>query len=306
MSALPIPYVTNAGIFIILRSIQGIAVGAINTAARTVLIDLFDGEIFKKYINTYTIAWSLSPIIAPVIGTQLIHWFNWTACFYALCIYSIIAIILVHAFFIRSNTSVIPLDFNTFKKNATRIIKNRDYGASLILVTISYSSLTAFYVMGPFIIQNVLNKSPSFYGHCAGIIGCAWLTGNLAVKLFSLYNIQFRVLWAINLMISLCLLSFMLLNTLPLLYTYMGFLICYVIAAACIFPTMFAYCLNRSRDIAGTVSALTGAGFWFFGGLTSMAAGAVNEHHHINIFYTYSVLTLLLIFFLSILFTHDK
>lgn len=295
LATLPLLLVKQVTLFLGLRTIQGIAVGAINTGARTVIIDLFEGEEFKKYINICTIAWSLSPIIAPIIGSELIHLFNWKACFFALASYSLAAIILVHFFVVETNLSLKRLCVSTLKNSVVTILRTRDYLAGLFLVILSYSSLTVFYVLGPFIIQNTLHHSQRFYAHCAAMVGSAWLLGNVITKYFTQKGWGLKTSTVVISMASCCILAHLLLYFLPLLVLFMVFLFCYVVAAACIFPRMFAHCLSFYKNMAGIVSAITGAGFWFFGGVASIMASMINISVALNIFLTYSAITLLLI-----------
>lgn len=296
LSTLPLPFVNNPFFFLFLRAIQGIGVAALNTGARAMIIDLFQGKEFKRYINISTIAWSVSPVFAPVIGAELIHWFNWKACFYALGIYSLIGMLLVHACVGETNTNLTRLRVSLLKGNIKRALNNRDYSSSLLILALSYSSLSIFYVMGPFIIQNVLHQSQRFYGHCAALIGMACLLGNITTNSIAHKRYGPSASTTIVFMCCCCLAAHILMYFTPILELYMSFLFCYVFAAAYLFPTMFSNCLSFYREIAGTISAITGAGYLFFGGVMSVLASMLNTRYLISIFIPYTILIVTTVF----------
>jgi len=292
--AIFVPITKSASLLMALRASQGVAIAAIGITARATLIDLFTGEIFKRLVNSATIAWAITPIIAPILGAALLTWFNWNACFYFLAAYAIIGTLLTHLILIRTNKKT-PFNVPIFIKNTTRLIKDREYSSALILVTLTYSALSIFYVTGPFIIQKTLEHSPIFFGHCSGVIGLAWLSGNILTKLIQKNNKKISIRLVILTLALLCAPSYFLFNSVPLLWLYMTFLCLYTAGVSSVFPTVLAYCLNQHRDIAGTVSAITGASFWFLSGVASTTASLINLDHRQAIFDVYTVLTLLIL-----------
>ena len=117
IATMVIPFAPNIDTILVMRLIQGIAIGAINTCSRAVLLDLFDQKKFAKYTNYTTIAYALSPIIAPVIGSYLTQYLGWHTCFYFLTIYSVIILALTHSFYFRTNKTTIPFKLANIKSN---------------------------------------------------------------------------------------------------------------------------------------------------------------------------------------------
>ena len=168
--------------------------------------------------------------------------------------------LLVHACVGEANTNLTRLRVSLLKGNIKRALNNRDFSSSLLILALSYSSLSIFYVMGPFIIQNVLHQNQRFYGPCAALIRVASLLGNITTNSIAHKRYGPSASITIVFMCCCCLAAHILVYFNPMLELYMSLLFCYVFAAAYLFPTMSSSCLRFYRKIAGTISAITGAG----------------------------------------------
>ena len=62
------------------------------------------------------------------------------------------------------------------------IIKNRDFFCATIIIAATNLGLFVFNLMGPFFIQNVMEKSSIFYGYMALIVGFVYILGAFASR----------------------------------------------------------------------------------------------------------------------------
>ncbi len=76
LATLIIPASQNIYQLISLRFIQGVTVALTIVPMRSVIPDLFEGKELHKWMNYMVMAWSLGPIIAPVIGGYLQQYFG--------------------------------------------------------------------------------------------------------------------------------------------------------------------------------------------------------------------------------------
>jgi len=62
---------TNVETLLFSRFIQGIAIAAPTTTARTLITDIFKGKQLQSHMNTVATSWALGAILAPMIGAAL-------------------------------------------------------------------------------------------------------------------------------------------------------------------------------------------------------------------------------------------
>ena len=77
---------TNILIFSAARILQGLGAATGISMARSMLRDLYSGNKLAKSIATFSIANSLTPAAAPVVGAYIGHHFGWHSIFWFLVI----------------------------------------------------------------------------------------------------------------------------------------------------------------------------------------------------------------------------
>ncbi|WP_280504345.1 multidrug effflux MFS transporter [Nocardia farcinica] len=75
---------SGAGTLIALRLVQGIAGGAGVVIARAIVRDLFDTEAAARIFSLLVMVTGLAPVLAPLLGGQLMHVTSWRGLFVAL------------------------------------------------------------------------------------------------------------------------------------------------------------------------------------------------------------------------------
>jgi MFS transporter, DHA1 family, multidrug resistance protein len=172
----------NPQVLLLARLLQGLAIAAIATSGRPILADILTPE---KLIHVNTLVatmWGIGPIVGPVIGGYLQYYFNWQAGFYFFAVYSFLT--LVAAFFLVPEThhQRQALNFSQLRINLISILKHRLFMGATLLMGLTYSLLIVFNTLGPFLIQNVLAKTPVYFGHLALIMGCVFLIGTITCR----------------------------------------------------------------------------------------------------------------------------
>ncbi|WP_157172022.1 Bcr/CflA family efflux MFS transporter, partial [Nocardia higoensis] len=75
---------SGAGTLIALRLVQGIAGGAGVVIARAIVRDLFDTEAAARVFSLLVMVTGVAPVLAPLLGGQLMHVTSWRGLFVAL------------------------------------------------------------------------------------------------------------------------------------------------------------------------------------------------------------------------------
>jgi len=123
------------------------------------------------------IVWGLGPIIAPVIGGYIQHYFSWQANFYAMAFY-LLSIGLGASFFvIETQTNFQSLHPKAILKNYLMILKNKKFVAYSLSAGPMWGCLVLFATEGPFLIQTTLKYSSVVFGNIALCAGIVWLIG---------------------------------------------------------------------------------------------------------------------------------
>lgn len=68
------------------RAMQGMVGGVGFVVGRAVVRDLYDGPQAQRLMAHVAVIFAIAPALAPVIGGQLLHWFNWHGIFFFLAL----------------------------------------------------------------------------------------------------------------------------------------------------------------------------------------------------------------------------
>lgn len=163
------------------RLLAGIGGGAASVLTRAVLRDSFTGAKMAQVATYMSIAWSMIPITAPVLGSYIQKFFGWRGNFMFLMLFGI--------FIILCSIKWLP-DTNQNKRTTTLhpkvILKN--YWSVLTHYTamrfslgpmIVFACTISYATASPFLLQVDLGYSPVTYGWLSLSVACSYLLGNI-------------------------------------------------------------------------------------------------------------------------------
>lgn len=261
---------------IFIRFLQGVGISAPGVLAKAIVNDSFDKSELPIMTNYMTIAWAIGPILAPMLGGYLQFYFNWHASFYFLALYGLLNLITIILFLPETNKNRHPVKLSTLMQNYKTTFSSKTFIICIIALAILYAYMILFNIVGPFLVESVLNYSPIVFGHLALLLGIAWFLGSLCNRfLIKYYSVPtlIKIGVVINLLASLfmwiCAISHFLnlsILIIPTLFIFFG--------GSIMFTNYFGTCLSIFPNIAGTASAAMGtlfiAGTAFTGALASM------------------------------------
>lgn len=251
----------------ILRFLQGICVAGLAVVARAIIVDVFSGIDLSKATNYFTISWSLGPIIAPFIGSNLENHFGWQSNFYLFGIYGLSIFIYSFIAFQETNLHLSIFSISNSYYNLKSIVIHPLFMLITVISAFGYGVIVLFNVVGPFLIEVLLKYSVVQYGNIALILGFAYFFGAMSNR------------FIINYFNSKSLLCFGLITSLvgSILMIFLG-IICHInlyiisIPVFIIFffigfivPNALAQTMSLFSNSAGTASSI-------FGTLTGMCA----------------------------------
>lgn len=279
----------NIHMFLILRFIQGLAVAGPGVISKALLSDCYSGEKLKKASNYLTIAWATGPIVAPVIGGYLSHYFGWQGCFYFLMIYCTFLLLFSACLLPETKLQKEPFKLKVISKNYRTILAHPVFIGGFLFIALGYSILTIFNVVGAFIIQNTLHYTPVDFGHFALFLGVFWFLGNLInrplLNHFTNKQIIKGIVWSMALLMTTLVI---IVDQLPLsIYTVMVPTCLLCTFGGLMMPNGVALTLSLFPKLGGTVNAIFAALYVMGASLTSLIASKLGTQTQMPLLYSY-------------------
>ena len=267
--------------FIAGRLVQGLGVGATFSLVRSMLRDIFSGEQLAKAVSYIALAFAVTPAVAPVIGAYMTDWFNWRSLFLFMLGYGFIAWLLV--MYLLPETNKTPnkegLQVKIILQNYATLLTHRPFMSYVITASMATSSLIVYYIMTPFLYQNVLGVT---------VIQNGWLTVAITgvILLSRGLNIYLARQVAVNQIIFYCSVLMLASAAVLLLLSLCGIftigsilipMIFYILGSSLILPNAMAGSLKPFKHMSGTASALYGSAQMFGCFIATSVASSLHQ-----------------------------
>jgi len=261
---------TSMTLLIVLRLMQGAGGAAGIVIGRAVIADLFTGKAAASFFAAVASINGLAPILAPVIGGQVLRVGTWRSVFWVLAGIGVVLLVLA---FLIVRESLPPQRRSTGGFAATSaafgaLVRDRGYVGCVLAGSLVTAAMFGYISASPFVLQDRFGLSAQWFSACfalnaLGIIGATQLGRVLLCRMSSLTLLTIGVLQGV---VGAVLLAVtvaagwglpMVLAALFVMVSAVGFAL----------PNASAIAMDRHRRIAGSASALLG--------LTQFALGAV-------------------------------
>lgn len=266
--------------FVLLRSLQGLTASAGIVISRAVVRDLYVGSELTKFFALLALINGLAPILAPIIGAQLLHIFPWQGVFVVLSIIGIIMFVIVGLglpetlLTERRAQSGIQAAVMTYY----RILQDRIFVGYALSQGLVFASMFAYISGSSFIIQKIYNGSATTFSFIfamngLGIMIASYVTGRLAGRFTE------RSLFVVGLGLSAfggVALLVLLLNQAPL-YAVLVPLFFVVSSVGIVSTAGFTLAMQNQGKSAGSASAILGITSLILGGVVAPLVGIAGE-----------------------------
>lgn len=190
ISSLICAFSPNIGVLIALRFVQGLSGAAGIVISRAVVRDLFSGTEMIRFFSQLMLINGAAPIIAPVLGGQLLRFVSWRGVFVVL--FALGIALLLFVFFALSET--LPKERRQSGGLGKTLSTFKTFGSDKLfmgyVLSMGLVSAGMFgYISGSsFVLQDLFGVSAQGYSlifamNGLGIIIASQITGRLAVKL---------------------------------------------------------------------------------------------------------------------------
>ncbi|KIS28107.1 major facilitator transporter [Arthrobacter sp. SPG23] len=257
------------------RVLMGIGAAGGGVVAMAMVRDLFTGYAMVRMFSRMALVNGLAPILAPVIGSQLLLVMPWPGIFYFLAGYG--SLVIIAAILLVRET--LPRELRgrsglTAGQRYKLLFSDRIFVGLLLLGGMNFAGLFAYLSASPFLFQDVYGFSPQQYGLLFGINSLGIVAGvQTSSRVIRLVPPQ----WILA-----CSTAWMfLMAVLIVLFDQLGFglwgvmvpLWFYILGTGFTFPCVQVLALSKHGAQAGTAASLLGAATFMMAGIVSPVVG---------------------------------
>lgn len=266
--------ITSLGIF---RVLMGVGAAGGGVVAMAMVRDLFSGYAMVRMFSRMALVNGLAPILAPVIGSQLLLVMPWPGIFVFLAGYGT-AVVVAAIFLVRET---LPPEARgrsglTAGQRYKLLFSDRIFVGLLLVGGLNFAGLFAYLSGSPFLFQDVYGFSPQEYGLLFGINSLAIVAGvQTSSRLIRIVPPQWILACSTGWMFLMALLI--------VLFDQLGFglwgilvpLWFYILGTGFTFPSVQVLALANHGAQAGTAASLLGAATFLLAGIISPLVGAL-------------------------------
>ncbi|NEB76547.1 multidrug effflux MFS transporter [Streptomyces sp. SID14478] len=278
----------SAALLIALRLLQGLAGSAGIVIARAVVRDLYDGVAMARFFSSLMLISGVAPIVAPLIGGQVLRVTDWRGVFVVLTVVGIALTALVWKCLPETLAPALRHGggLGETLRTMRALLADRVFTGYMIAGGFAFAALFSYVSASPFVIQEIYGASPQTFSllfglNSIGLIATGQLNGKVLVGRVNLDKVLGTGLALIVLAATFLLLvatgTFGTPEDLGLAPIATGLFVL-MASMALATPNTNALALMRTPHAAGSASALLGTSSFLIGAIASPLVGIAGEH----------------------------
>ena len=265
----------------LLRLLQGAAGAAGIVISRAVVSDLFSGSEAARYFARLMIVMGLAPILAPVIGGQLLHVTDWRGVFVVLA--AIGAVLMAASW--RGLSETLPpaarqrSGFANTRAVLGVLVRDRRLMALTACYSAGFGAVFAYISGSPFVLEKIFGLSPQLFGvlfglNAVGLVTTSQIGGRIVTRTGPRRLLHIGVAMSCVVGVGLAV----------AIFTHAGL----AAVEACFFllissygligPNATALALTPFPHVAGSASALMGLSQFALGAAVAPLVGIAGQH----------------------------
>ncbi|WP_406402927.1 Bcr/CflA family multidrug efflux MFS transporter [Streptomyces sp. NBC_00879] len=266
------------------RLLQGLAGAAGIVIARAVVRDLYDGVEMARFFSTLMLISGVAPIIAPLIGGQVLRITDWRGIFVVLTAVGILLTLVVAKWLHetlppeRRHGGGVGEALRTMRG----LLADRVFTGYTLTGGLAFATLFAYISASPFVVQEIYGASPQTFSllfgvNSVGLITLGQINGKVLVGRVSLDKALGLGLGVVMLAATaLLLMTSGVFGNVGLLPVAVGLFVL-MSAMGLVMPNTNALALLRTPHAAGSASALIGTSAFLIGAIASPLVGIAGE-----------------------------
>ncbi|WP_236685749.1 multidrug effflux MFS transporter [Demequina oxidasica] len=258
------------------RVFQGIGAAGGAVVAMAVVRDLFAGQALIRMLSRMALVTGLAPVLAPVIGSQLLRVVDWREVFYVLAAYGILIGLIVMTRLAETlpheNRGV--AEPGIVRKRYKKLLSDPAFVGIAVVGAMTFTTLFAYLSSSSFVLQDIFGLSAQEYGiafgvNSAGLLVCTQIASRLMRRLppraVLALGLSVMMSGALALLIGTAFELGLLGVMVPLFFV--------VASVGLIMPAVQVTALGNHGKEAGTAASLIGAANFGVAGLLSPLVG---------------------------------
>jgi MFS transporter, DHA1 family, multidrug resistance protein len=281
LASLLCSFAPSVPVLIALRLIQGAAAASGVVIARAVVRDIYEGNDVARFFALTMLIMGLAPILAPLLGGQLLRFTSWRGIFVVLAAIGVILLV-VSALGLpetlspeRRRSGGIGETLTTFRGLAA----DRTFAGYVLCAGLSMGAVFTYISGAPFVLEDIYGVSPQVFGLLFGTNALSiMLLGQIGGRLVGRVGSRRLLIAGLGVALAggLLLLAAVVLH-LGLAGVLPGFLLL-VASTGLIGPNATALALANHAHQAGSAAALLGLFYYLVGGVVAPLAGIGGTH----------------------------
>jgi DHA1 family bicyclomycin/chloramphenicol resistance-like MFS transporter len=277
-------FAPSAELLISFRLLQGLAGAAGIVIARAVVRDLYDGVEMARFFSTLMLISGVAPIVAPLIGGQILRITDWRGVFHVLAVIGVLLTVVVWKFLgetlppERRHAGGVGEALRTMRG----LLADRVFTGYMLAGGLAFAALFAYISASPFVVQEIYGASPQTFSllfglNSIGLVAVGQINGKLLVGRVSLDKV---LGWGLSVIllasVALVLMTSGVFGTVGLAPISAGLFVL-MSAMGLALPNTNAQALMRTPHAAGSASALLGTSSFLVGAVASPLVGVAGE-----------------------------
>ncbi|MGB8348839.1 MAG: multidrug effflux MFS transporter [Gaiella sp.] len=260
-----------------MRLVQGTAAAVGVAVGRAIVRDLYAGAAGARYLSRLMIVIGLAPILAPIVGGQLLRVTSWRGVFVALSVLGL-ALTAVGARLLpetlpreRRRAGGLRVTLETF----ARLLGDRRFVGFVLIVGLGGGAMIGYVAGSSFVLQDVYGASPQLYGLLFGL-NAVFLVAGAQVNAHLLATRSPRSLLRVGLlMLVVAGVALVVIVSLPTagLAMVVAPLMLQMASWSFVQANALALALTDHPEVAGTAAALLGVSQYAFGAFAAPLVG---------------------------------
>ena len=273
-------YAPSIEILLLGRFLQGLT-GSIGVViAKAIARDFASGQELTKLFALLMMVNGLAPVLAPLVGGQLLLFTTWRVIFVILAVFS--AILLVGSLLFHEslpNEKRITGGIGTAAKNYLKLIKDKPFLGQTLIQLFAFGAFFSYISGSSFVYQNIFNLSAQEFSYLFGINSCgiivaSAISGRVSNVITSKQLLTFS-LWQLTIGSLLFLVAMIFEWSLIPVTTILFFTVCTVSLFG---SASFSMAMTNYGKMAGSASAILGFASMFSAGIVSPLVGIGGDH----------------------------
>ena len=155
----------------VFRLLQGFGAAAGGVVAMAMVRDLFGGKPLVRMLSRLALVNGLAPVLAPVIGSQLLAVMDWRGVFVVLAIYGAAVVLCVMFFIVETlpESRRHVAGHSTLRQRYAVLFRDRIYLGAALIGGMTFTGLFGYLSTSSFLFQEVYGFSPQEFGILFGV-----------------------------------------------------------------------------------------------------------------------------------------